>query len=467
MAEQVTSYIIYMYQLGMLNIPLMQTLDILHPSTTLEWDELPFLPVEMSDASSESVYLKGTLYVGGGPTVAKLCSLKLGVDSSWTMTDTPTYRYTLVVHDSELLLVGGREYFTGEETNKVFTMRDGQFVEILPPMNESRSSPSAVSSGSALVVAGGKNTSEFLSSVEVFKDGQWTTAPSLPSAGSNMKSALHGDQWYLITCFGIVFLASLQSLISGAVKFPWETLPDAPNMLTAAAFFGDRLLSIGGGVFYAPTTTIHAFSPNTLSWEHAADLPLSLTESSAVAVPTGELMIIGGKDKIGNSNKKVFRAFLKGVYACSYLGIIIMMFYAAPLVDSDVHFSIPKLNQLHKYGINLMDALSKDLCRFYITSRVQLSVKDRKKAPTHSARDYIEQIFSAWERSIRPTYPPTWESLFTVLRKMDLGHLTEQIAKCVTGSLPEIENSEVQLSPGNKEQGTRKHMQLCFLVSVS
>ncbi len=297
----------------MLNAPLMQTLDILHPSTTLEWDELPFLPVEMSDASSESVYLNGTLYVGGGPTVAKLCSLKLGVDTTWTMTDTPTYRSTLVVHDSELLLVGGEEYFTREETNKVFTMRDGQFVETLPPMNESRSSPSAVSSGSALVVAGGKNTSEFLSSVEVFKDGQWTTAPSLPSAGSNMKSALHGDQWYLITCFGIVFLASLQSLISGAVKFPWETLPDAPNMLTAAAFFGDRLLSIGGGVFYAPTTTIHAFSPNTQSWEHAADLPLSLTESSAVAVPTGELMIIGGKDKGGNSNKKVFRAFLRGI----------------------------------------------------------------------------------------------------------------------------------------------------------
>ncbi len=142
--------------------------------------------------------------------------------------------------------------------------------------------------------------------------------------------------------------------------------------------------------------------------------------------------------------------------------IMIIMFYAAPLVDSDVHFSIPKLNQLHKYGINLMDALSKDLYRFYTTSRVQLSVKDRKKALTLSARDYIEQIFSAWERSIRPTYPPTWESLFTVLRKMDLGHLTEQIAKCVTGSLSEIEDSEVQLSPGNKEQGTRKHMQPCF-----
>ncbi len=123
----------------------MQTLDILHPSTSLEWEEWPSLPVKMSDA--RSVYLNGTLYVGGGFTDepgyradASLYSFKPGVDSTWTVTDTPTYYYTLVVHDSELLLVGGREYPTQEITNKVFTMRDGQFVEALPPMKERRES---------------------------------------------------------------------------------------------------------------------------------------------------------------------------------------------------------------------------------------------------------------------------------------------------------------------------------------
>ncbi len=131
----------------------MQTLDILHPSTFLEWEEWPPLPVVMSDACS--VYLNGTLYIGGGIDAA-LYSFKPGVDSTWTVTDTPTFWYTLVVHDSELLLVGGYEYPAGETTNKVggreyliggeitnkvFTMRDGQFVEILPPMKERRRSP--------------------------------------------------------------------------------------------------------------------------------------------------------------------------------------------------------------------------------------------------------------------------------------------------------------------------------------
>ena len=244
-----------------------------------------------------SVYLNGTLYFGGGTAfgpdyraAAALYSFKPGVDSTWTVTHTPTNYYTLVVHDSELLLVGGREYSTDEVTNKVFTMRDGQFVETLPPMKESRSSPSAVSSGSALVVAGGEGTSGALSSVEVFKDGQWTTAPSLPSAGSDMKSALHGDQWYLIMSLGKVFRTSLQSLISGGDQSPWETLPDAPNQYSAAAFFGGHLLSMGGGI-RNPITTIHAFSPSTQSWEHVADLPVPLSYPTAVVLSSEQLIV--------------------------------------------------------------------------------------------------------------------------------------------------------------------------------
>ena len=286
----------------------MQTLDILHPSTSLEWEEWPSLPVGMND--SRSVYLNGTLYVGGGFTSepdweadASLYSFTPGVDSTWTVTDTPTSYYTLVVHDSELLLVGGVEYHTREITNKVFTMRDGEFVEALPPMIESRESPSAVSSGSALFVAGGYDSSEFLSSVEVFKDGRWTTAPSLPCAGSGMQSALHDDQWYLITRQGKVFCVSLLSLISGADQSPWETLPNAPNSGSAAVFFGGHLLSIEEGGERKPTTAIHAFSSSTQSWIHVADMLL-------LGLPTAVVLL--SEQMIVSSSFKVLHGKLSG-----------------------------------------------------------------------------------------------------------------------------------------------------------
>ncbi len=296
----------------------MQTPDILHLSSSLKWEECPPLPVGMINA--QLVYINETLYVGGGTTSkpdllradVRLYSFKPGVDSTWTVIDTPTYYYSLVIHDSKLLLVGGREYTTRETTNRVFTMRDGHFVALLPRMKEKRESPSTVSSGShsALVVAGGWTISGDLSSVEVFKDGQWTTAPSLPVAASNMKPAFHGDQWYLIQSNKNVLRVSLQSLISGTDQSPWKMLPDAPNDFSAAAFFGGYLLSIGGGNYHNLTTTVHAFSSRTQSWEHAADQPVPLIKSSAVMLPTGELMVIGRKR--ANHNTKVFRAILKG-----------------------------------------------------------------------------------------------------------------------------------------------------------
>ncbi len=232
--------------------PPMQGLDILHPSTSLEWVEWPPLPVGMNNV--QSVWLNGAVHAGGGSlivtdlrTEARLYSLRPGVDSEWTVTDTPTYYYALAVRNSELLLVGGSEYPTREITNKVLTMRDGEFFESLPLMNEKRYSPSAVSNGSALVVAGGYGTSgELSSSVEVLKDGQWTTALSLPRPGCFMQSALHGDQWYIVHQLRSAFRVSLQSLTSGTDSLPWKTLPDAPNSYSAAAFFGGRFLSIGG-----------------------------------------------------------------------------------------------------------------------------------------------------------------------------------------------------------------------------
>ncbi len=131
--------------------------------------------------------------------------------------------------------------------------------------------------------------------------------PYIPCAESIFKSALHGDQWYLITYEGKVFCTSLQSLISGSDQSPWETLPDANNGLTVA-FFGGRLLSIGGDL-RNPTTAISAFSSSTQPWVHVTDVPVLLTRLSAVVLPTGELMVIGGKINVKSAAIKCSELF--------------------------------------------------------------------------------------------------------------------------------------------------------------
>ena len=296
-----------------------QTPDILHPLSTLEWEERPSLPVDMYNP--QAVFLDGTLHVGGGTTSgglrdhARLYSCKPGGDGSWIATDTPTCYYALTTYDSHLLLVGGKEYLSEQITNKIYTMIDGEFKELLPPMKEKRSSSSAVSSGSVLAVAGGRDGSRKLSSVEVYNGGQWTSGQSLPDARHDMKSVFHGDKWILIggTEQGTkVYCVSLQSLVSGTEQSPWETLPDVPFEYSATAVFGGRILSIGGWNYSNPTSSIHAYSPDTQSWIHVRDLhvPTPLSSTCAIVVPSGELIVLGG-GWILPWSKQVFRAFIK------------------------------------------------------------------------------------------------------------------------------------------------------------
>ena len=294
-----------------------QTPDILHPLSSLEWEERPSLPVEVYNA--QAVFLDGTLHVGGSFAErglrdnARLYSCKPGGDGSWTATDTPTYCYALTTYDSHLLLVGGREYPSKQITNKIYTMVDGEFKELLPPMKEKMFSASAVSSGSVLAVAGGHGDSGPLSSVEVYNNGQWTSGQSLPDACYSMQSVFHGDKWILFRGDRQgteVYCVSLQSLVSGTEQSPWETLPDVPFPISAIAVVDGRILSIGGVDYRNLTSSIYAYSPDTQSWIHVGDLPMPLHSTCAIVVPSGELIVLGGRKK-GSWSKQVFRAFIK------------------------------------------------------------------------------------------------------------------------------------------------------------
>ena len=279
--------------------------------------------------------MNGTVYVGGGYTVlsfswsvyrddARLYSFRPGVDRTWTIMDTPTFYYSLTEHDSQLLLVDGCMYPSREITNKIFTLRDGQFVETLPPMREKRHSPSAVSNGSILAVAGGVGPTSTMDSVEVFRDSVWATVPSLPTVGYDTKSALCGDHWYLMNKNGMVFHTSLHSLLSSEGQSPWEIHPNSPKMHSAAAFFGGHLLSIGGEeslIDPSLTRDIHAFSSISQSWVHVADLPVPLSGSSAIVLSTGELVVVGGRrfSSIYMYSGQVLCATIKGLckkYIC-------------------------------------------------------------------------------------------------------------------------------------------------------
>ena len=305
-----------------------QVSDILHPLSSLVWEERPSLPVGMYDA--QAVFLDGTLHVGGGVTTgsirddAKLYSCKPDGDGSWTATDTPTYYYALTTYDSCLVLVGGREYPSEviKVTNKVYTMLDGLFREILPPMILARSSSSVMSSGSTLAVAGGQSDSGPLSFVEVYINNVWTTLNSLPESCSWMKSSLYNGFWYLTGGWGQYkkqYRVPLYSFASESQRLLWEELADAPFEYSACALFGARYLSVGGSLDLNPKSAIHAYSPHIKAqWLQVAELPTALSCATTIVLPNNELMVIGGNLGRNNWSQKVFQASIVGGWLVVY-----------------------------------------------------------------------------------------------------------------------------------------------------
>ncbi len=161
-------------------------------------------------------------------------------------------------------------------------MRDGEFVEALPPMKESRESPSAVSSGSGLVVAGGAPQESLLcGSVQ-----RWPVDDcSLPTeCRPGMQSALHGDTWYLITLSGEYSVRRYnRSYLDPTSHHGRRYLMLLIAVQLLPSLVATSLVRWRRG-YGGPTTAIYAFSSSTQSWNMLLIMPLSLGMPTAVVL---------------------------------------------------------------------------------------------------------------------------------------------------------------------------------------
>ena len=302
--------------------------DILHPYAELKWRECNRLPVGMSDA--QAVWLEDKQYVGGGLTpgsfrnAARLYIYTPSTDT-WNHIDTPVFWFALVIYHSHLVVVGGLEY-DGEGrvcpvTNKLWTLTGhDQWREILPPMTTKRQHASAVEFTDNILVAGGKDDKgRNIDIVEVYNGHHWAEAQCLPKPCYRMKSTVLNGHWYLIE--GVrqgkeVRYASLDSLVASCqpsekpLPTVWKRLPDVPHRCSSTTVFGKRLIAVGGG--FPSSSSIHTYSTHTQSWVHVGDMPVILYSACTAVLPTGELMVMGGRSYISSRESSVHKASLNG-----------------------------------------------------------------------------------------------------------------------------------------------------------
>ena len=260
--------------------------------------------------SAQAVWLGDKLYVGGGWTSgserdrARLYYIHTPAADTWSRIDAPVYYFALITYHSQLVLVGGREFVgkwsDGPVTNKLWTLTEhDQWRETLPPMTIKRYRASSVEFADIILVAGGEDDNWRNNVVEVYNGHHWAKAQCLPIPCYEMKSSVLNGHWYLMggpEQGKEVYYISLDSLVAScrpSEKPVWKRLPDVPHSHSSTAVFGNRLIAVGGG--YPSSSSIHAYSPHTKSWVHVGDMPVRLHSTCTAVLPTGDLMVIGGR----------------------------------------------------------------------------------------------------------------------------------------------------------------------------
>ena len=213
----------------------------------------------------------------------------------------PYYNSGLAIVDSELTTVGGVD--GAVRTNRLFTLRQGKWVEVYPPMNTARSDPAVVSTsdGDYLIAIGGLGSDGFVTAtVELFqvKSRRWYKLTDLPQPLHRPSATICGDQLHVIGIDDNGYSCSLQSLpsndrpITSPLTLSWKPLPPLPVKYSTAATLCGQLVLIGGWQDRSPVNYIHQLVEG--QWVKIGSMTSGRHWCLAVSLSPDRILIVGG-----------------------------------------------------------------------------------------------------------------------------------------------------------------------------
>ena len=289
--------------------------------------------------SPQSVRLGEDVFVGGGDTDSPSDDHEHYVYRYHPPTDQwgrlPQYEcmsFAMAILTNKLTLVGG--YTKSTLPNKVTVCKvtnqiavwernkgmSWEWTHPYPPMPTSRHSPAVAAYNRWLVVAGGRKLDrDALDTVEVLDttSRQWLSASPLPVNCCNMTSAIVHQELFLIggSLTTEALTVSLPDITRSSVhttstntsdSAQWRSIPAPPLKSSAAIAVSGSVLAIGGYVNeskYSTTTAIHVYQPATNNWEKVGDLPSPRSACSSTLLPSGEILVAGGRDSKGCTSR--------------------------------------------------------------------------------------------------------------------------------------------------------------------
>ena len=209
----------------------------------------------------------------------------------------------LVVMDRELTAVGGWD--GSYRTNKLYTLRQREWVEKYSPMNTARSCPAVVSTsdGKHLIVIGGFGDGGWTATVEVFqvKSRRWHQLTDLPQPLPHPSATICGDQLNVIGIYANGYSCSLSSLpsrdqpITLPLTLSWKPLPHLPVKESTAAILCGQLVLIGGYQGGSAVNSIHQLVGG--EWVKIGSMASGRCHCLVVSPSPDKIIIVGNSFK--------------------------------------------------------------------------------------------------------------------------------------------------------------------------
>ena len=294
----------------------------------LSWTSCSDLPTKLSEG--KATIIDKMVYCGGGTTDGDdeeseyiVYSYNLTQDKWTTLPPLPVRIFGLGHVLGKLVSVGGKKKVDDRVTDEIYSYDEQvqKWKQNIPPMPTARFAASVLSLGSALIVAGGRNTpSSFTDTVEVFHAGalQWYRTDPLPVACSSVSLVgTHGTCYALggykyLSRLNQVLYASFDDLLGHTVissqttnsgrqndrrtQSAWKSLPNLANNQPAAGVLAGCVLAVGGKKpsSGANAREVYMFLSGSNSWIYFSDLPVSQFGSAVVVLSSTEILVIGG-----------------------------------------------------------------------------------------------------------------------------------------------------------------------------
>ena len=285
----------------------------------IKWEEGAPAPVDCRGHTV--VWLNGVVYVGGGFEVSFSLTL-FGqesfridrydpVNNSWSSPiNTPYSLFTLTTLNNKLLTVGGMKQ--NSRTNQILIMNNGQLT-LYTKMMLSRVATSAASHQGMLIITGGYDGSNALSTTELYDshNGQWYCCDDLPQPHTALQPVIVDDTLYLLGGTNkrghgsqTVFTAPLDTLSRHQLK--WSVYQDTPLYYSAPVCVnGVSLLIVGGGGGNTLNTSTKSLNDSDIyklnkvsnSWEAIGQIPSARASLMAISTGDNNIIVMGGISK--------------------------------------------------------------------------------------------------------------------------------------------------------------------------